>query len=229
MNNVMGTHKQWGVSLLELMLVIVIAMIIILMSLRFYALYKKTGDIGLLESNVGQVMAALNEYYYANCNKADPAVTEVSLSDLYQAGLLQNQLYNPWGTFFVKIINTSNDQTNPFYVLQVGVTIDNLQKITPTYAQALANYIRGSLNGDPATVGLLVTWTRLPTHATEDVTSHQWVFNQGPGQVIMPGRYMTAMNTGMNSTFWVMDSGEQLFSLQQQLHVPGINNSVCPN
>jgi Tfp pilus assembly protein PilE len=220
-------RNEAGVSLLELMLVIVIAAIIITLSIRYYAIFKKTGEVGLVESNVTQVMEALNIYYYQNCN--NPSITATSLPDLYQARLLEKKLYNPWGSYFVQIINTTSDTNNPMYVLQVGVTMDNLKKMTPTYALALANYMRGSLNGDPAGDSTTVTWTRLPTHSTDDITSHQWVMNQGPGQTIMPGRYMTAVNTGMNASFWIMDSNEQMFSLQQQLHGSGINNSACPN
>jgi len=79
----------------------------------------------------------------------------------------------------------------------------------------------------------LVTWTRLPTHISDDLESHQWLMRPSTTEIFIPGRSMTAVNTGMGSPFWMMTNGLQMFSTKMQLTPAQSNNqipvSVCPN
>ena len=62
---------EQGVSILEILLVLVIASIVVVMSVRYIGNYKRSENIARLQSGVGQVMDALNEYYFINCNQSD--------------------------------------------------------------------------------------------------------------------------------------------------------------
>jgi len=142
----MFKHKhffQQGISLLELMLVLCIAAVILVMGMRFYLDYEKSRNITLFENSIAQLAQALNNYYYGNCNNNN--INNISVGLLEQQGLISSKLYNPWGSFFVKIINTNNN-TAPFYVLQVGAEIN--AGGSSAYNFALANFIRGALNAD---------------------------------------------------------------------------------
>jgi Tfp pilus assembly protein PilE len=214
----MKNSFEKGISLLELICVLLIAMIITTISVRFYEDYKKTKDISLFQTSVSELMDALNSYYFINCPK-NGTVTDVSVAKLQETGLIGNNLYNPWNKnlFMVEIANTSTGE-NPFYVFKVIAPINTNN---PTYNLALANYIRGALDGDPSG-GSAITWTRLPSHSTDDLSSNQWILNQGQGQVFMPGRYTTAINTGMHSKFWILNSGLQSFTKMTDAN-------ACPN
>lgn len=214
----MKNSFEKGISALELIFVLLIAMIITTMSVRLYENYRKTKDIGLFQTSIYQLMDALNSYYFINCPK-NGTVTDVSVAKLQEAGLIGNNLYNPWNNniFDVQIENTSTGN-DPFYVFKV---IAQINTNNPTYNLALANYIRGALNADPSS-SMAITWTRLPLHTTDDLNSSQWILNQGQGQVFMPGRFTTAMNTGMHSKFWILNSDLQSFTKMTDRY-------ACPN
>lgn len=196
-----SAKKQSGISLLELMLALVIIGIIITGSARYYFIYKRTAAIGMLESGVSQIMDGLNNYYYINCKNNSGDFPNVTLDKLITARLVPNNIndFNQYGSYEVKINQNTNTE------LQVIATVND------TY---LANLIRSALNADPAEAGsLTVTWTRLPNHTTDDLNSHQWVMNEGPVQLYVPGRTLTSVNEGNRSKFWLLDSDRRAFSV----------------
>jgi len=195
------TLRENGVGLLELMLVLLIAGIIIAASARYYFIYKRTAAIGMLESGVSQIMDGLNNYYYINCKNNAADFPNVTIDKLMSARLVPNNIndFNRYGTYDVKINQNTNTQ------LQVIATVNEGH---------LADLIRSVLNADPAQAGsLTITWTRLPNHNTDDLNSHQWVMNEGPGQLTVPGRTLTAVNEGNRSKFWLLDSDRRAFSV----------------
>jgi prepilin-type N-terminal cleavage/methylation domain-containing protein len=195
------TQFQAGMSLLEMILALLIAGIIIVLGAQYYFSYKKTAAVGLLESGVSQIMDALNDYYYMNCAKNPDKLNKVKIEDLIDENLLPSNIYsyNTYGTYAVKVNHDANYQ---------------LQVITLVNDGALANFIRSALNADPAPSGALaVVWTRQPNHSTDDINSHQWIFNGGPGQDFMPGRFMTAVNAGNRSKFWMLNSDVESFAV----------------
>jgi hypothetical protein len=175
--------------------------IIIVLGAQYYFSYKKTAAVGLLESGVSQIMDALNDYYYMNCAKDSDKLRDVRIEDLIDAGLLPNNIYsyNTYGAYAIKIKHDTN------YQLQVVAFVNN---------GALADFIRNTLNADPAPAGtLVVAWTRQANRSTDDLNSHQWILNGGPGQDFVPGRFMTAVGTGNRSKFWMLDSDMESFAV----------------
>lgn len=211
-----GINK--GFSLLEMLLVLVIAVIFIIMSTRYYESYKKTRDIGLFQTSVSELMGALNQYYFMHCLRESNVFAGMNVKTLQDAGLVGGGLYNPWNNnqFTVQIVNPSSPGTTGFYVLRVTANINNVR---------MANYLRGALNADAGT-GNVVTWTRLPLNTRDDLSSHQWILNQGPGQqFIALSKYATAVNTGTGSKFWILNSNLQSFANKYDTNYA----TNCPN
>jgi len=199
-----------------MLLVLVIAVIFIIMGTRYYESYKKTRDIGFFQTSVSELMGALNQYYFMRCREGN-VFAGMNVKTLQDAGLVGGGLYNPWNNnqFTVQILNPSSPGTAGFYVLRIAANVNNAQ---------MANYLRGALNAD-AGAGNVVTWTRLPLNTRDDLSSHQWIMNQGPGQqFIALGKYATAVNTGTGSKFWILNSNLQSFANKD----PGYAAN-CPN
>lgn len=211
------SQKQTGAGLLEMLLVLVIVAIMLVISVRYYLNYKRTENIGNLQSTVGQLMNALNSYYFMHCwkmidGKPVVDVTLVDIPKLQKAGLLDPNFYNPpsWALFSAKIENKATGG-GLFYVLKVMVVIN----IDDKQNKILAGDIRSALNADmdpDSSLGNIVTWTRVPSHSMDDLNSRQWIMNQGPGQQLMSGRLITAVNAGTGSKFWILNSNLQSFT-----------------
>lgn len=62
-------HK-WhaGITLIEVMLVMVIASTLILMGIRMYTQYQRDAEIIEMKYNIDALFQAMSKYYYANCN-----------------------------------------------------------------------------------------------------------------------------------------------------------------
>lgn len=63
----MTYKKQQGVTLLEIMLVIVIVAGLIYLSMQQYVAYRKSADAHQVRSNVDVLFEAMNSYYKSNC------------------------------------------------------------------------------------------------------------------------------------------------------------------
>ncbi|MCD6039239.1 MAG: hypothetical protein K0S27_639 [Gammaproteobacteria bacterium] len=61
------TQKLKGITLIESMLVLVVAISIIMLALKLYVPYKLGRDAFLLKYNVDMIFQAMQNYYYANC------------------------------------------------------------------------------------------------------------------------------------------------------------------
>lgn len=177
---------QKGASLLEILLALTIVCIILIMSFRYYENYKIAGEVGRLQSSVAQLMDALNQYYYINCQQGNES--GVTLQKLKDAGLLNNYIVNPWGNFTVAIQNNN---------LIVTAVFSRDFELIP--------FINGALNGtrgtDVKTLNAVI-WTRLPSYSTGDLFMY-------------PGRQVTVMNKGLSSKLWVLNSELEIFTHQQ--------------
>lgn len=229
------SQKQTGAGLLEMLLVLVIVAIMLVMSVRYYLNYKRAANIGNVQSTVGQLMNALNSYYYMHCwkmvdGKQVVDVTQVDIPTLQKAGLLDPNFYNPpsWAIFTAKIEDNKVTGSGIFYVLKVIAVIN----IDVKQNDVLAGDIRSALNGD-STLGNAVIWTRLPSRSMDDISSRQWIMNQGPGQQLMSGRLITAVNAGTGSKFWILNSNLQSFTKTSTGEPPTDKGKVyyaaCPN
>lgn len=68
--------KTAGFTLLEIMLVLVIAASLLMLGYKFYLSIKSDADVRQIQYNVDRVFAAASEYYQANCRQqvsADPS------------------------------------------------------------------------------------------------------------------------------------------------------------
>jgi len=177
---------EQGVSILEILLVLVIASIVVVMSVRYIENYKRSENIARLQSGVGQVMDALNEYYFINCNQSD--FKDVSLQKLKDAGLLPNDVINPWGDITVSIENHN---------LNVTAIFIQEQELVPFVSSAM----NGSVGDEMQTLNA-ITWSRLPSQSTGDL-------------FLYPGRQVTMMNKGLSSKLWVLNGELKIFVNQQ--------------
>jgi prepilin-type N-terminal cleavage/methylation domain-containing protein len=67
-------HSQRGVTLLEIMLVLVIGAMLLIFGLRQYQMYREDADARLLMNNINALMLATARFYQANCyGQSDPA------------------------------------------------------------------------------------------------------------------------------------------------------------
>lgn len=60
-------QKQIGITLVEVMLVLVIGMSLIVFSIRQYQAWQRDTDLDRLSYNVDQLFQAMSGFYYANC------------------------------------------------------------------------------------------------------------------------------------------------------------------
>lgn len=65
-------HKQQGVTLVEVILVLVISMAILYFSIQQYLIYKRATDVYLLKRNINILFQAAAKYYKANCAIPNP-------------------------------------------------------------------------------------------------------------------------------------------------------------
>ncbi len=227
----MKNSIQRGFSLLELLLVLVIAVTFIIMSTRYYYSYKKTRDIGLFQTSVSELMGALNQYYFMHCGEAGYVFPHTNLIPQLQTdGLISRKSYHThWAIFSAEIENVSQTEKK-FYVLRVTASIINPNN-TSSQNLELAAYLRGALNADVILEdrGLEVIWTRLPLNTRDDLSSHQWIMNQRPGQQFMPGRFMTGVNTGTGSKFWILNGSLQSFANDKGNENGNDYAANCPN
>lgn len=70
-----------GVSLLELLLVLVVAGLILIAGYRQYLIYRYDADVQQLKQNVDILMASMTLYYRANCGETGALSPTVALTD----------------------------------------------------------------------------------------------------------------------------------------------------
>jgi prepilin-type N-terminal cleavage/methylation domain-containing protein len=177
---------EQGFSLLETLLVLAIACIVLVMSYRYYENYKIQGNVARMQSSVAQLMDALNDYYFINCQHGD--TKDITIQKLEDAGLLSNNIVNPWGGFTVAIADNN---------LVVSAVFSRDQQLVPFVSAAM----NGTLGNDIKTINA-ITWTRLPTYSTGDLFMY-------------PGRQVTIMNKGLSSKLWVLNSELKIFVNQE--------------
>jgi len=199
-----------GASLLEILLVMLVGIIILIMSIRYYFVYEKIKKINTLRTSIAYLMDSLNNYYFIECRKNNLITNQDITGDLVRLGLLQNPLYNPWGgaeNLTAEIIQDNNH----FYQLKViaNIVIENDQNNT---ASVIAAYIRSVLNGDPLTENENqhgVVWTRSPSYSRDSLNSLEWSFEPKPVSLM-------SINNGLNSNLWVLNRNLAWFTKQNE-------------
>lgn len=177
---------QKGLTLLEFLFVMAIACVIGVLGYRSVEQYQQSEKIARLQYGVLQLMDALNQYYYVNCEPSE--VDNLTVQQLQQDGYLTNDVMNPWGNFEVQIKNNNLSVTAVFL-----------------HDHVLVPWVSAAMNGtvgDEIKMLNAIKWIRSPRYSTADV-------------MMYPGRQVTALNKGMASTLWILNSELQVFDKQE--------------
>ncbi|MBA3661306.1 MAG: type II secretion system protein [Gammaproteobacteria bacterium] len=140
---------QLGITLLEILLVMVIGASIIVLSLQQYLSYRRDADVFQLQANVDLLFQTLEKYFRANCatanfNVKNPLVyVPVTLESLMNEGYLtlsNNRMQvNPL---------IDSESTGQGYILQFNQINDTLGNLP----------VRTQPNGDAKSLGSITIW-----------------------------------------------------------------------
>lgn len=135
-------NKQQGLSLIEILLVLIIAMVLIAMGIRMYQSYNSDLEIIRLKNNVNILFQALANYYRANCvaythpikaGQLDPAMTPpnpfpIDIEELYNNKLLLTWPFKPIYNRYV------NYQGRAYgYVVQFNLVEEERKEIASSF------------------------------------------------------------------------------------------------
>lgn len=216
-------HKHCsGISLLEMLLVLMLVVAGITLSFNQYYQYTRTKNLTLIQQSVDQLLQAGSVYYYGTCNSITTG--QVSLQTLQAVGGLPNEktIYNPWGDkpndpFEVWIISSdgSGSTTTPPYLIQVRAEFSEL---TTEEVGAVANL----LGADTWAGGKSLSWTKLPSQ----VLKHLPMSVRSPGGwvPVMSGTYNGGQAINLN--FQGMDGDLAKFSKDETTAGGGF---TCPD
>lgn len=179
-----------GISLLELLLVMVLMAVLLFIAIHRYQIYAQQKDIVAVQQNVAMLMHATQLYYRECCSKsngtntknrscmvaAKPPVFDVSIIALERAGLIspgtlqETKLVDRNG-YAVQAISKGQDQNgNPLYQLQVSANL-NIKLAALSWYQQI-------LQATSATPNVLqLHWTYLPGYEIRDRQSGLWAFD----------------------------------------------------
>lgn len=154
-------NRQSGITLLETMLVAVIASSIIMMSFQQYQSYKLDSDIMQVKYNVDQLFRAASYYYQANCRNQwnastgapiagsgalDPLNNPTNPTVITPIQLLQQGYMRQALPLVPKLVYDDGSNTMAGYVVQYNL-------LTPQQARTVA-----LSNGGTANVGNVYVW-----------------------------------------------------------------------
>lgn len=131
-----ASRRQRGISMIELMFVIVLIAIILIASTRQYSKYKMKTNTAMISGSVQTIFDLLKRYYYLNCRTlsrdGDFAVTP---TDFFNSGLITPEQYNkvvqdPFGrsnttAYSFSLNHTLSDLPNPNPYISAAVTYWN--------------------------------------------------------------------------------------------------------
>ncbi len=164
-------HRTPGFSLLELLLVLIVAAGIILLGYNRYQLYQQQRNIAAISENIDLLLEATNIYYHINC-RADTSF-QVTADDLKKAGLFPNLSDVGIATNYqVGALNIGKTTTTskPIYQLLAEVTLNVPGNLFPWYLQRL---------NATEVVGNTLIWHRLPNYSIRSTESGLWIARTG--------------------------------------------------
>lgn len=155
--------KSRGLTIIELMFVVVIVAAVIMVGVKRFQTLKQTRDIEHLAQAVQLLKQATTDYYYQVCASADSC--EVDLGKLEQYGLLPNRalLTTPFSNqMFVVNAEPIADKS---YRLSVAIDLDRL-------SAEQAVWYAERLQADKVDDAVGLQWLWLPsTHLAESGTN----------------------------------------------------------
>jgi type II secretory pathway pseudopilin PulG len=160
-------------TLLELMLVLVLAAVITFIGISRYQLYRRDKDVIALQQNVYLLFQATNVYYHLTCKASQPF--SVSIQNLQQANLLPNLFQTELATLSnyqvsAKSMGNTAQTQKPIYMLQVSVTL--------TVPSSTVSWYQQRLNAT-SSQGQQVIWQKLPSYSVPTVSPGLWIMNTG--------------------------------------------------
>lgn len=151
-------QRQYGVTLLEILLVLALAALILILSVNQYFIYRKDLDRQRLQYNVDAYFQAMANYFRANCD--DP------YSDL--AKTIQNPLYGLYANQYLPI-DIATLKSNGYLTQQLPLNplADNKDASGGYIAQFNQMQVSGALpqrigqlsDGNTRQIGQVVSWT----------------------------------------------------------------------
>lgn len=167
-----------GVTLLETILVLAIAIMIITLSLRLLRLYNYRASISRLNQAVELSFLLGNEYYYANCrsyNTSQLLATDFSTLTSWAGSLSPQEILTIQnlplaGTFSFSITDIrAQGATKPLYNFVLSATFPS------TLPAEKLTMLQGELNADQIINGNTLRWTRLPGIFASENSEKFWV------------------------------------------------------
>ena len=161
-----------GFTLLELVLVLLIAASIIFLGVERYQTYQRNKDIQALQQNINLIFQALNNYYHSNCKASQTFTVNISnlpvnvLANLNKTNLASPSSYQVSAT----LIGSTQQTQKPIYKLSVSATL-NVPSSTIDLYQRMLNASSSS--------GTTLTWVKLPSYTIPTTSSGLWIMNTG--------------------------------------------------
>ncbi|MCD6047408.1 MAG: hypothetical protein K0S08_1055 [Gammaproteobacteria bacterium] len=157
-------YAKKGLTLLELLLFLAIAMSIMMLSLRLINYYNFRSNVEKLKDSVNVTLLLMNQYYRANCKddisssllqtrNLDDLKNWAATNNIFSSQEL-NQIQNPLGDMFTISYNKPSAAIN-FYQFVISANFPNL-----TFENI--KLLQAELNADPTISDKTLTWTRVP-------------------------------------------------------------------
>lgn len=111
----MNDSKQQGITLVEMMLVLIIVAGICMSGISLYKRYRWRNQLATIRTSVDQMAHMSSVYFSQKCKEMGWQLpVTVSEGDLLETGALPHEhvLKNPWGGPFVATIDNINDSIN---------------------------------------------------------------------------------------------------------------------
>jgi hypothetical protein len=194
-----GIKKIGGISILELLLVLMCAAAIISWSINRYQIHQQRSRTLQIESDIKTFQRALDTYFHIQgCNSAGVfknSTLEVSCEDLqqYSDNLVCSRA--PWVTQYAGLIIKTDDVTKatppkPIYQLQIQALLSD--KISTGQQQWLQQQLQAKNNENSG----ILYWDSLPTNSYVQQGDNNWILN-GDGSFFRATEN-TRGATGMN-------------------------------
>lgn len=190
-------RQQKGVTLLELLLVLIIIAAISLLAINRYQLYRQEKDIAALKQNVDILFQTTNIFYHVCCSasqglKSQPAYCGgpspdkqfhvdknalkqmLGINDL-TAILIKTSLATSENNYDVNATyQGQTEQTQkPIYQLSVSAILNAPQTVMAWYQQMLNASLISTNNP------LQLVWTKFPSYTLPSVSSNLWIMSSG--------------------------------------------------
>lgn len=186
------SQKNNGITLFEILLVLLIMSSILLFSVNRYIIYKRDKDIAAVQQNINLLFQATNTYYHLCCSakngvqhnnpQCDTACLNnqfcVNLNDLVNANLITESNINT--TALAKhyavsalLMGYTQHSQKPIYKLIVSANL-NVPVSSMAFYQNLLNASEINENNSQQ-----LDWGKLPSYQIVTMNSHAWINTAG--------------------------------------------------